>query len=58
VARFARLEFRDRTAALNRLIGPVDRDSGVMQWRALLITALREAKLWPYEEAVWAASSS
>jgi hypothetical protein len=49
VARFRRLSLRDRTVALHRLIGPIDRDPNVMQWRALLVTALREAKLWPNE---------
>ena len=52
VERFKRLTMQDRTAALNRLIGPVILDQDVMQWRALLVTALREAKLWPYQEAV------
>lgn len=49
VRRFQTLALPQRTAELQRMIGPVVLDPDVMQRRALLVTALREANLWPGE---------
>ena len=37
----------DRQRRLQALIGPKTNDSSLLHWRALLMTALTEAELWP-----------
>lgn len=43
----ARLGKADRRRYLQALIGPPTDDSGVLQVRALLMTALNDACIWP-----------
>jgi hypothetical protein len=42
---------KERRARLQAIIGHPARDNAELHWRALLATALREAKVWPLMEA-------
>ena len=46
------MPFNDRTRRLQVLLGPKSEDPHVLQRRALLISALREAELWPMRPAL------
>lgn len=41
---------RQKHEYLQELIGPPSDDADVLQFRALLVTALNEAKIWPPQE--------